>query len=264
MNWEAVANCRTIYQPRGQAGEYSRLATNPYIGCGHKCVYCYVPNVMRMSREVFDKGALPRKNYLDKLRGDAAKYKKAGIAEQVMLSFTTDPYHPFDNTLTRETLEVLASHGMGFCTLTKGGKRALRDIDLFRPEMDAFASTLTSLDASFSQKWERGAADPEDRIATLKAFSERGIFTWVSLEPTLDAEASIKIIEATHTFVNLYKIGKANYIKLPHEIDWESYTHQVLDCVNRLGVKHYIKRDLQGYLPQGYPNERHIQQNFGA
>ena len=45
---------------------------------------------------------------------------------------------------------------------------------------------------------------------------------------------------------------------------WESYTHQVLDCVNRLGVKHYIKRDLQGYLPQEYPNERQIQQNFGA
>lgn len=257
----SIKGCSIIYAPRGQAGEYAPLATNPYRGCGHKCAYCYVPKVLRMSREEFDAGAEPRTNFLSNLKKDARKYQRAGIAEQVMLSFTTDPYHPGDNAMTRDVLRILQEYGLGICTLTKGGSRALRDIDMFRPDRDAFASTLTSLDDAFSLKWERGAALPGDRIATLKRFHEAGIFTWVSLEPTLDTESGLQIIEHTHEFVDLYKIGRANYLPMTYTTDWEEYTHRVLETVNRLGVKHYIKKDLQQYLPKGYHNPLRIPQH---
>jgi len=260
----SVKGCSIIYAPRGQAGEYSKLATNPYRGCGHKCAYCYVPKVLHMPRPEFDAGAYPRDGFLDALRKDAVKYRILGVTEQVMLSFTTDPYHPTDNTLTRAVLKELQAHGLGICTLTKGGRRALRDIDLFRPDRDAFASTLTSLDDAFSLKWERGAALPEDRISTLRAFHRAGIFTWVSLEPTLSTEASLSIIEHTHEFIDLYKIGRANYLPMTNDTDWESYTHRIVELVNRLGVKHYIKKDLQKYLPAGYYNPRYIDQFHGA
>jgi hypothetical protein len=52
-----------IYAPQGQAGEYSALAVNPYHGCGHQCLYCYVPDVIRITRAEFDKGALQRKGF---------------------------------------------------------------------------------------------------------------------------------------------------------------------------------------------------------
>jgi DNA repair photolyase len=260
----SIKGCSIIYAPRGQAGEYAKLATNPYRGCGHACAYCYVPAVLRMPRPEFDAGASPRPDFLRLLRRDAAKYAEAGITEQVMLSFTTDPYHPFDNALTRSVLQILQDHGLGICTLTKGGQRALRDLDLFRPDRDAFASTLTSLDDDFSRKWERGAALPADRIATLRTFHRAGIFTWVSLEPTLSTEASVSIIEHTHEFVDLYKIGRANYLPMTGTTDWESYTHRILELVNRLGVKHYIKHDLQPYLPAGYPNPKYINQHHGV
>jgi DNA repair photolyase len=263
-NGWSVQGCTIIYAPRGQAGEYSKLATNPYRGCGHKCAYCYVPAVLRISRPEFDAGAFPRENFLGELRKDAAKYSALGIAEQVMLSFTTDPYHPTDTTLTRNVLLMLQAFGLGICTLTKGGRRALRDLDLFRPDRDAFASTLTSLDDAFSQKWERGAALPGDRIATLRAFHNAGIFTWVSLEPTLSVEASLSIVEHTHEFIDLYKIGRANYLPMTGETDWEAYTHRMIELCQRLGVKHYIKQDLQGYLPKGYYNPRYIDQFHGA
>lgn len=260
----SVAGCSIIYAPRGQAGEYAKLATNPYRGCGHKCAYCYVPAVLRMSRAEFDAGAYPRANFLADLHKDARKYAACGITEQVMLSFTTDPYHPTDNTLTRDVIETLQNYGLGVCTLTKGGSRALRDIDLFRPERDAFASTLTSLDDAFSLKWERGAALPAERIATLKAFHERGIFTWVSLEPTLNTESSLGIIEATHGFVDLYKVGRANYLPMTYTTDWQEYTLRVLELVDKLGVRHYIKKDLQPFLPAGYHNPKYIDQNHGS
>jgi len=257
----SVRGCSYIYAPAGQAGEYSPLATNPYRGCGHGCAYCYVPNVLRMPRQEFDAGAVPRPDFLAQLAKDAVKYKVSGITEQVMLSFTTDPYHPGDTRLTRDTLKILQIYGLGVCTLTKGGSRALRDIDLFRPDRDAFASTLTSLDDRFSKKWERNAQLPGDRIATLRRFHEAGIFTWVSLEPTLDCESSLQVVQATHEFVDLFKIGRVNYLPMTKTTDWRSYTLRMIELCQRLGAAHYVKLDLQPYLPAGYHNPRRVQQH---
>jgi DNA repair photolyase len=257
----AIPGCSMIYAPRGQAGEYAPLAVNPYRGCGHACAYCYVPKVLRMPRAEFNQGAAPRPGFLLALTRDAVKYQRAGKRGQVMLSFTTDPYHPADTSLTRATIETLQAHGLGICTLTKGGSRALRDLDLFRPERDAFASTLTTLDARFSAKWEPGAASPEDRLRTLAAFHQAGIFTWVSLEPTLNTEASIALVQATHRYVDLYKIGRANYLPMTKTTDWEEYTHRMIALCQALGVAHYIKKDLQPFLPPGYENPLRVPQH---
>lgn len=256
-----LPSCSYIYTPAGQALEYAALAANPYSGCGHKCTYCYVPNALRVSRADFDSRATERAGYIISLQKDAKKYQALGIAEQVMLSFTTDPYHPFDTSLTREVIKNIQAHGMAVCTLTKGGSRALRDIDLFRPDRDAFATTLTSLDDEFSRKWEQGAAPASDRIATLKKFHEAGIFTWVSMEPTIDIERSLEIIEATHTFVDHYKIGRVNYVDITKTADWRDYTHRIIAACQRLSVSHYIKQDLQKYLPEGYFNPLRVQQH---
>jgi DNA repair photolyase len=261
----AVKGCSYIYAPKGQALEYAPLACNPYRGCGHACAYCYVPLVTKQPRAEFNAGAVLRDRFLDHLRKDARKYQAAGVTEQVMLSFTSDPYHLGDTSATRAALEILTEHGLAFCTLTKGGTRALRDLDLFRPTRDAFACTLTSLDDAFSQKWERRAALPGDRIAALRAFHDASIFTWVSLEPTLDVASSLAIVEGTHTIVDLYKVGRANYVPtITKVVDWRDYTLRMLDVLHRVGAKHYIKKDLQPFLPPGYPNPLRIPQHHGS
>lgn len=257
----SVKGCSYIYAPAGQAGEYAPLAYNPYRGCGHGCAYCYVPLVTKQPRPEFDAGAVLRDGFLGKVLRDAMKYQEAGIKEQTMLSFTSDPYHRGDTIPTRATLQILQEHGLGICTLTKGGFRAVRDLDLFRANRDSFASTLTSLDDGFSQKWERNAALPRDRIAALRCYHDAGIFTWVSLEPTLDVESSLTIVAATHGFVDLYKVGRVNYLSMTKTTDWKDYTLRMIDMLNRVGAKHYIKKDLQPFLPPDYPNPLRIQQH---
>src|SRR5882672_699652 len=258
----SLKGCSYIYPPQGQAGEYSALAANPYRGCGHGCAYCYVPLITKQPRPEFDAGAVVRPHYLESLHADAKKYQRAGITAQMMISFTSDPYHPGNTETTTAALHILRNHGLGFCTLTKGGTRALQDIDLFRPDRDSFASTLTTLDPQFSKKWERNAALPADRLDALRTFHHKGIFTWVSLEPTLDVEASLAIVEATHTFVDLYKVGRANYVKeITTVTNWRDYTERMIAKLGRLKKLHYIKHDLQPYLPTGYHNPLRVRQH---
>lgn len=260
----SIHGAQFIYAPKGQALEYAPLATNPYRGCGHGCAYCYVPLVTKQPRPEFDAGAVLRPPYMKGLIKEARQYREHRIRAQVLLSFTTDPYHPGDTQMTRAALAVLRANGLAFCTLTKGGMRSVRDIDLFRPERDAYAATLTSLDDRFSKKWERAAALPADRIEALQHFREAGIFTWVSLEPTIDVESSLAIVGATHRFVDLYKVGRANYLPMTKSTDWRAYTLRMIDLLNQVGAKHYIKEDLQEFLPPGYPNPLRIGQHHGG
>lgn len=264
-----VPGADVIYRPKGNAGEYAPLATNPYKGCGHGCKYCYVPLATHQDRPTFNAGAVERPDFMLRLGKDVDRYRAAGIcgghpADQVFITFSSDPWHPGDNALTIYTIGILKSGGMSFCTLSKGGSRALPHIKLYRPERDAYAASLTSLDGAFSKMWEPEAAMPWDRIETLRRFYEAGIFTWVSLEPTLDAEASIAIVKETHEFVDLYKIGKANYVKkVSDAIDWRDYTLRVSATCRALEKKHYVKQDLQKYLPPGYHNPLRVQQHHG-
>jgi len=261
----SIKGCGYIYAPSGQAGEYAALALNPYRGCGHGCTYCYVPLITKQPRQEFDAAAVLRPKFFEGLRKDALKYRAAGITEQVMISFTSDPYHLGDTSPTILSLEILIEHGLGFCTLTKGGTRALRDLALFRQNRDAFACTLTTLKDDFSLKWERKAALPADRIKALRAFHEAGIFTWVSLEPTLDVDHSRDVVLATHKFVDLYKVGRANYVPtIIKTTDWAAYTARMIELFNYLGARHYIKRDLQRFLPLGYMNPMRVEQHHSS
>jgi DNA repair photolyase len=106
------------------------LAT--YSGCPYKCLYCYMPSVLR---------GLPDKqggwgNYLDS-RSQSIEWIKRHLEEiegaALFLSATTDPYNPYEARfgLTRRLLEVLAGSKMGFLLISTRGTLVERDIDLF-------------------------------------------------------------------------------------------------------------------------------------
>ena len=133
-----------IYSPKGRAGEYGKLACNIYLRCEHKCLYCYCPQALRITREEFFKAPVPRLDFLKKLEVDARALNKKGIKENIFLSFIGDPYQPINDKyhLTRDAIQMLHHYGMRVTILTKGGKRAEQDFDLLGPK-DAFATTLT-------------------------------------------------------------------------------------------------------------------------
>jgi len=260
-------NCKYIYVP-GAIAEFAPLACNPYKHCGHKCKYCYVPSATKQDRDEFNSDAIPRDEFIELLTNDALKYKAGGVTDQVLLSYSSDPYHTGDTSLTRETIQAIqANSDLGICILTKGGTRALRDLDLFRLDKDCFATSLSSTNAALLKEWEPDSPSKEDRMDALNAFHDAGIFTWVSLEPVITPASSLAVIEATHPYVDLYKTGKMNARGTPlppgyKDVDWKAY---VIDCVYRcesLGKKLYVKESLQGHLPEGFVNEMRMTQHF--
>jgi len=64
-----------IYEPKGRAREYCKLAANLYRGCGHGCRYCYAPAATRADREKFYREPVPRKNVIEELSKDARRFE---------------------------------------------------------------------------------------------------------------------------------------------------------------------------------------------
>ena len=248
----------TIYEPVGKAGEYAPLAVNLYKGCSHGCRYCYAPSATFKDRETFHRAA-PRQDIIKKLLHDAplARDSYTGLDRTVLLSFTSDPYQPINDTygLTRQAITILHDHHFNVCILTKGGMRATADFDLLRPG-DQFATTLTFLDEEQSLDWEPEAAWPGERLAALAMAHFEGKTTWASLEPVIDPAVTLDIIQTTYTYVDLFKVGKLNYPeKLPEpyrsqvkDIDWSKFANDVTALLEKLDCRFYIKEDLRRYL----------------
>jgi DNA repair photolyase len=237
-----------IYRPVGAALEYAALALNLYTGCSHGCAYCFAPSAIHRERKDFHaEPRLKTGHLLDELEHEAARLEPS---TPILMSFTTDPYQPLEDSkrITRDAIEILHRHGHAVQILTKGGTRALRDIDLFT-KGDAFGTTLTFTRNEDHWLWEPAAAYPDDRIEALRSFHEAGIPTWVSLEPVIYPEQTLELIRQTHPFVDQFKLGKWNHDQRAKQIDWNKFAVEAVELLKSLGKEFVIKDALRPYLP---------------
>lgn len=167
-----------IYKPTGAALEYCpgpTLALNPYEGqCPHACSYCYANAMNKRFGRNFP--MRPKKNLLERLDAEAAKYEKSGFPGRVHLSFTGDVYAAGFESTTRQVLEILKAHGLPWQVLTKRPSAALEDTDLY-DERCWLGATITYRDH------QEGGEPSRDRKAALIAADGRGVKTWASVEP---------------------------------------------------------------------------------
>lgn len=240
---------KIIYEPKGAALEYSQLALNIYEGCEHGCLYCYAPACTFKKREDFYGKQHHRKYVLPKLSSDLEEMSRNKDKRRVLLCFICDPYQKDNdfNYLTRECLQMFHRYGVNFQILTKGGMKAARDFDLYKTN-DAYAATLTFADETKSREWEPFAATPEDRINSVIEAKKREIETWVSFEPVIDPKETFELIDKTYEYTDLYKIGKINRYNTGISVDWEKFTYCVINYLEKLGKKYYIKDSLKPYL----------------
>lgn len=220
-----------IYEPKGPALEYAPLACNLFRGCTHGCRYCYVPPILRMTREAFHMEAQPRPGILIALDRDARKLADAGDARRVHLCFTCDPFpQGRDHAFTREAIAILRRHGRPIAILTKG---VLTDADLGAMEgadVEVGVSLVWDSDAARAE-WEPGTATVAERLTNLQRARRAGLRTFMSVEPVVDPVEAFGAIGVGMAVADEIRVGRLNHMDTPRPVDWRRFARTVCDLL---------------------------------
>lgn len=237
-----------IYKTTGGAYEFAPLALRLYFGgCSYGCLYCYGPQTMRRRRKAFITNARRRKDVLRHLERDAQRIR--GDDREILISFSSDPYQPFEMTLgtTRQAIQILIDNGLRVMILTKGGMRASRDFDLLETyDRCRFGTSVVFTNQADASHWEPNAPPVADRIEAIHQAHGRGIRTWVCLEPVIDPDQALELIQALCPVVGHWKVGVLDYRRLPRPVNWIQFREDARNLLDSLGADYHLKQSLTG------------------
>jgi len=256
-----------IYEPRGPAREYSKLALSTYKGCDHHCDYCFAPcfayrmKPAAIQKELFKKPTvIGSEKYTEEQRVVRLLKQVAREAKnfttnypdnpRVLLSFTSDPYQQCERKyrVTGQILKILAECKVPATVLTKNPALALElDAKVIAESGTHLATTIVWSQESSREKWESGAPSLESRYKALQKAKELGITTWVSIEPVIDAKEGLEVIRNLIGMTSLVKIGgidKRWNKEVYDSVNWPEFLLEALRIVNIRHQNYYIKDHL--------------------
>jgi DNA repair photolyase len=169
-----------------------RWSLNPYMGCEHRCTFCYVRaferRADRPSDDRYGQSIRVKVNVAEVLRRELAR--PSWSRELVAVGAATDPYQPAEGRyrLTRRCLEVLGAARTPFSLITRG-PMIVRDIDVLqaaarRAGVDVNVS-IPTLDTAIWRRTEIGTAPPRQRLRAVRMLVDAGIKTGIGLAPIL-------------------------------------------------------------------------------
>lgn len=212
---EKTINGKALYSPKGAAREYAAVGCNFYVGCPHDCEYCYLKrgvlapqlggNVVQLKKcfkdeedalAVFEKELNDNLSYL----------KEVGI----FFSFTTDPLISETRGLTMLTTQRAVNNDVPVTLLTKDASFIHNEAfnawaaSLSEDERRfvAFGFTLTGRD-----DMEPNASTNQERIEAMHYLKDCGFRIWASIEPIIQFNKSLAMIQESVIYCNHFKIG---------------------------------------------------------
>jgi DNA repair photolyase len=165
---------------------------NPYMGCAHRCTFCFVRAFERLADRPSDDGygtsIRVKTNLVDVLRRELAR--RLWRREQVVVGTATDPYQPAEGRwkLTRGAVVALGEAATPFGIITRG-PLILRDLDVLeeagRRAQVSVTFSVPTLDREIWRRTEPGTAPPAQRLRALRALIDHGIDASVGMAPIL-------------------------------------------------------------------------------
>jgi len=211
--------CRSaLNQVKGMAFKWS---LNPYMGCVHRCTFCYVRaferRADRPSDDRYGQAIRVKTNVVEVLRRELARPSWDG--ETVAVGAATDPYQPAEGRyrLTRGCLEALAEAHNPFSLITRG-PMVVRDLDVLQKAAGRASVSVNfsvpTLDEEVWRTTEPGTAHPRQRLRALKQLVDAGIKAGVGMAPILpglsdrpeqlrEVVRAAREAGATHVWANL-------------------------------------------------------------
>jgi DNA repair photolyase len=165
---------------------------NPYMGCAHRCTFCYVRAFeLRADRPAdarYGTSIRVKVNVVEVLRRELARRSWRG--EGVAIGAATDPYQPAEGRyrLTRGCLQALAGAASPFSIITRS-PLIVRDIDVLaeaaaRAQVSVVFSVPT-LDPEVWRRTEPSTPPPRRRLQALTSLVDAGIRASVGMAPIL-------------------------------------------------------------------------------
>lgn len=238
-----------LYQTGVEYGDYTM---NHVQGCAHGCKFpCYAFLMKKRFGQIkdYEEWLEPClvSNTLELLDREIPRLRDK--IQSVQLCFTTDPFmngYPEVGAMSIAAIQKLNNAGIRCTTLTKG----ILPLELAQlsPENE-HGITLISLDESYREKMEPGAAPYADRLAALRALHDAGCRTWVSIEPyptpNLIEQDLQDILDAVN-FVDKIIFGRTNYCKevnayKQHKAFYNKLAVQVTEFCEQNGIQYHIK-----------------------
>jgi DNA repair photolyase len=268
---------------------------NPYMGCAHRCTFCYVRafelRAERPADDRYGRSIRVKVNVAEVLARELGRASWRG--EGIAIGAATDPYQPCEGRyrLTRSCLEVLADAGNSFSLITRG-PMIVRDLDILqaasaRAEVAVMFSVPT-LDSEVWRTTEPGTSPPRQRLRALRELVAGGVKAGVGMAPILpglsdrpdqlaEVVAAAREAGATSIWANLLylKPGTREHFLEALARDWPeelerykrlyagkaylpaSQTQPVREQVRALAREHGI-RDRRPPLPPPPPREEQL------
>jgi DNA repair photolyase len=165
---------------------------NPYMGCVHRCTFCYVrafeARADRPSDERYGRSIRVKTNIADVLRRELGR--PSWQRESVAVGAATDPYQPAEGRyrLTRACIVELASASTPFSLITRG-PMVWRDVDVLQDASRAVDvsvnMSIPTVDDDVWRTTEPGTAPPRRRLEIVHRLAEAGIDVSVAMAPIL-------------------------------------------------------------------------------
>jgi DNA repair photolyase len=182
--------CRSaLNRVKGMMFEWS---LNPYMGCVHRCTFCYVRaferRADRPSDERYGTSIRVKVNVADVLRRELGRASWEG--ETVAVGAATDPYQPAEGKyrLTRGCIKAFAEFSNPFSLITRG-PMIVRDLDVLadaaRRAKVSITFSIPTIDDEVWRKTEPSTAHPRQRLRAVKELVDAGIKVGVGMAPIL-------------------------------------------------------------------------------
>jgi DNA repair photolyase len=169
-----------------------KWSLNPYMGCVHRCTFCYVRafelRADRPADDRYGRSIRVKTNVAEVLRRELARDSWQG--EAVAIGAATDPYQPAEGRyrLTRACLGELAAVHNPFSLITRG-PLVVRDADVLAEAASRAKVSVTfsvpTLDERVWSTTEPGTAPPRQRLRAARVLVEAGIDVGIGLAPIL-------------------------------------------------------------------------------
>ncbi len=154
-----------------------KYSVDPYTGCEHRCIYCYITSYIPEPWRV-----RPKREFLKLFERDLKKAKILPIS----MSNSSDPYPRMEREkrITRGALELMKRYKFPALLLTKSNL-VERDVDILSSMKSVVAITITTLDENLAKKLEPMAPSPAKRLETLEKLMSKDVHTIVRLDPII-------------------------------------------------------------------------------